>query len=121
MPDLRTKVLDVVGQENYEPVKPAVIAKKLGLADERARELKKIIKQMVKSGELAWGPSHKVFAVAKPPEHTSDGMVASATTNEPGTRDDRAARKTKSKPASDAKHLVGTFRRAAGGFGFVRP
>ncbi len=123
MPDLRTKVLDLVGQANYQPMKPAVIAKELGLPDERARELKKVIKQMVKSGELAWGPSHKVFAGLKQPLIESDGMMAAGTNeiDERGVLEGRASRKAKSKPERDAKHVVGTFRRAAGGFGFVRP
>jgi ribonuclease R len=121
MPDLRTKVLQHVNSPDYQPVKPAVIAKKLGLANERARELKKIIKQMVKSGELSWGPKHQVFAGPSHTGHTGDGVVASATTNEAGTPRGRTARATKTKPARDAKHIVGTFRRASGGFGFVRP
>jgi ribonuclease R len=122
MPDLRTTVLQLVSSPDYQPIKPAVIAKKLGLADERARELKKIIKQMVKSGELAWGPGHHVFAVQKQAQRKSDGLVVSATTNDVDIRDGRVApKKTKTKPASDTKHVVGTFRRAAGGFGFVRP
>jgi ribonuclease R len=124
MPDLRTKVLDLVSHHDYQPVKPAVIVKKLGLADERARELKKVIKQMVKSGELAWGPSHKVFAGSKPHEQTADMAITSVnlhTANERGAGDGRVGRKTKRESPRDAKHVVGTFRRAAGGFGFVRP
>jgi ribonuclease R len=124
MPDLRTKVLRHVSNPEYQPVKPAVIAKKLGLANERARELKKVIKQMVKSGELSWGPKHQIFAGATQPAHKVDGLVASATTNEVeerGTNGGRATRTAKSKPPRDSKHVVGTFRRASGGFGFVRP
>ncbi|HJQ81091.1 MAG TPA: ribonuclease R family protein, partial [Lacipirellulaceae bacterium] len=121
MPDLRTKILQHVTSPDYQPVKPAVIAKKLGLADERARELKKIIKQMVKSGELSWGPKHQVFAGAPRSAHKSDGLVASASTNELDASAGGTARKVKTKPPRDSKHVVGTFRRASGGFGFVRP
>src|SRR3954464_4500198 len=55
MPSIRQTVLEHINNANYQPVKPAVIAKQLGLASEAARELKKTIKQLIKSGELAWG------------------------------------------------------------------
>jgi ribonuclease R len=121
MPDLRTKLLQHVASPDYQPVKPAVIAKKLGLANERARELKKIIKQMIKSGELSWGPKHQVFAGQTISAPKGDGAVASPTTTESGAARGRSARTTKTSPARDSKHVVGTFRRASGGFGFVRP
>jgi ribonuclease R len=118
MPDLRTNVLQIVTSENYQPVKPAVIAKKLGLAHERVHELKKIIKQMVKAGEIDWGPSHLVFPIRK-----------TAKAQEPAVAEkievvDHKAKRAKDKerkPPRDSKHFTGTFRRAAGGFGFVRP
>jgi ribonuclease R len=95
-----------------------VIAKKLGLAHERVHELKKIIKQMVKAGEIDWGPSHLVFPIRK-----------AAKAQEPAVAEkievvDHKAKRAKDKerkPPRDSKHFTGTFRRAAGGFGFVRP
>jgi ribonuclease R len=122
--ELRSTVLNVVTSSTYRPVKPAVIAKKLGLANDDAQELKKVIKQMVKAGELAWGPSHLVQAAEKKtskPKRKRNGVVASATTNAAGKADGLAKRKTTTKPPRDSKHFTGTFRRAAGGFGFVRP
>jgi ribonuclease R len=119
MPDLRTAVLELVTSENYQPAKPAVIAKKLGVNTERVRDLKKTIKQMVKAGEIAWGPSHLVFAVGKPAKTRRQ-----ATVDEIEVVDHKAKRvkeKQRSKPSRDSKHFTGTFRRAAGGFGFVRP
>jgi ribonuclease R len=111
---LRASILELVASANYKPVKPAVIAKKLGVTSERTREVKKVIKQLVKSGELSWGPSHLVF-------RKHDGEVASATVGETITTDNRAMRKEKTKPSGASKHVTGSFRRAAGGFGFVRP
>jgi hypothetical protein len=75
--DLRDAVLELVADAAYQPVKPAVIAKRLGLANEAARELKKIIKQMVKAGELAWGPSHQVYAAGKKRQRKRAGEIAS--------------------------------------------
>ncbi|MCC7475648.1 MAG: RNB domain-containing ribonuclease [Pirellulales bacterium] len=135
-----------------------MIAKKLGLTGDAAREVRKTIKRMVKSGELAWGPSHLVYPIhADRPEKNegggasgggASGEVASATAGaggggggggakaaeaaspeaaspEAGSVDGalrkKVRTKAKTKPAGDAKHFTGTFRRAAGGFGFVRP
>jgi hypothetical protein len=42
MPNLRTSILELVHSANYQPVKPAVIAKQLGLSGESVRELKKL-------------------------------------------------------------------------------
>ena len=83
MPDHRTSVLELVNNPNYQPLKPAVIAKKLGLATEAAAELKKTIKRMVKAGELAWGPSHLVIstqrkAARKHSGESDDGRAASS-------------------------------------------
>jgi ribonuclease R len=120
MPDLRTRIVELVNHANYQPVKPAIIAKKLGVAGEAVRELKKAIKQLVKSGQIAWGPSHLVFAAGKKSQRnnaaeSTDGVALESTNS------DRKKSKTKSRPSGDAKHLTGTFRRAAAGFGFVRP
>src|SRR5262245_3483327 len=121
MPDLRTKVLELVNHANYQPIKPAVIAKKLGIAGEAVSGLKKTIKQLVKSGQLAWGPSHLVFAAGKKQiQRTEAGKsVDGAPFDSANGR--RKKSKTKSRPSGDAKHVTGTFRRAAAGFGFVRP
>ena len=53
MPDFRTSVLELVASDDYRPVKPAVIAKRLGLSSDGLRDLKKTIKHMIKAGELA--------------------------------------------------------------------
>jgi ribonuclease R len=102
--DIRAAVLNHVNQPNYRPVKPKVIAKKLGLVDDAARQLKLIVKKLVQAGKLAYGPGHLVCPVDR--RHpvaalATDGQVA---TNTRG-----------------ARHLRGTFRQALGGYGFVRP
>src|SRR6478752_6978817 len=62
---LTNRILDHVNNPNYQPVKPAFIAKQLGISGEATQELKKTIKRMVKAGELAWGPSHLVISTQK--------------------------------------------------------
>ncbi len=58
---LEERVLKHVYREGYQPVKPKVIAKKLGLTTtQEKRELKKAIRRLVKQGKLAYGASHLV-------------------------------------------------------------
>ena len=121
MSDLRTTVLEHVTNPNYQPVKPAVIAKKLGLASEAARDLKKTIKQLIKEKKLAYGPSHLVYAAGNRPQRKTadaptaahEGNTITKRTTKPDTQ--------RGKTAAASKHFTGTFRRAAAGFGFVRP
>ncbi|MGB7947873.1 MAG: hypothetical protein WCH75_09350, partial [Candidatus Binatia bacterium] len=112
-----------VANPNYQPVKPAVIAKQLGLSGEATQELKRVIKRMVKAGELAWGPSHLVFPPAtakRDPSYDSKATAAKAEVVVVRITE-RKKDKARSKQPRDSKHFTGTFRRAAGGFGFVRP
>ena len=102
--DIRAAVLNHVNQPNYRPVKPKVIAKKLGLVDDAARQLKLIVKKLVQAGKLAYGPGHLICPVDR--KHP---VAALAT-------DGRVATNTRG-----AQHLRGTFRQALGGYGFVRP
>src|SRR5262245_12614946 len=115
MPNLRSAVLDHVNNPDYQPVKPAVIAKKLGLANDAVRELKKTIKQIVKAGELRWGPSHLVYSSQKTSPRRRDEIAVETNANGGDRQTDRKKRKVKSKPSGDSKHFTGTFRRAAGG------
>jgi ribonuclease R len=130
---LRDAVITHVANPNYHPVKPAVIAKQLGLSGEATQELKRVIKRMVKAGELAWGPSHLVYPAGKPQRCKSEpspsgrgqgeGTLASgrSPSPQPSPKGRGSKEKTKSKPSGSSKHFTGTFRRAAAGFGFVRP
>jgi ribonuclease R len=129
--ELRGAVFNLVNNSNYQPVKPAVIAKRLGLANEAARELKKVIKALIKEKKLAYGPSHLVFAASQ--RETQKAK----TSKEPGVREPVATdadgqsfkqrkgthiKKTReTRNTHESRHFTGTFRRAAGGFGFVRP
>ncbi|MBC8354825.1 MAG: ribonuclease R [Planctomycetes bacterium] len=95
--DLADAVLAFVSRPNYQPVKPRVIAKKLGLPKERISEVRKAVKRLAKKGKLAYGEKH---LVAMP-----GGKSATAASNAP-------------KPTNV---VTGTFRKAKAGFGFVRP
>lgn len=84
---------------NYRPAKPRQIAKKLHVPEHRLREFKRQIKQLVKSGKLAYADKHRIVPPA--------GV---------GARDGRSK---KHKPAEG--QITGVFRRNQAGFGFVRP
>jgi len=90
-------VLQHVNRPGYQPVKPRVIAKKLGFDKDRAAEVKKAIKRLVRAGRLMYGASHLVKPV--PPGAAPGAAAGAAASNQ----------------------VVGTFRRHENGFGFVRP
>lgn len=85
--ELETRLLALVADPEYRSAKPRILAERLGLDDEHRGDLKRLIKQLVKRGELRYGANHHV---------------------EPGR-------------GPTPGQIVGVFRRAQGGFGFVRP
>ena len=98
---LDAAILRHVNDPNYRPAKPKVIAKKLGLEGDDVTRVKRSIKTLVKEGKLAYGPSHLVCPIAE---------------SHPASKVGQAPARNKT-----PKHLVGTFRRTDGGYGFVRP
>ena len=100
MSKLDDAILRHVNDAKYRPVKPKVIAKKLDLAGDDMARLKRSIKRLVKEGKLAYGPKHLICPVSA---------------------DHPAAKVSKTKKPKESKHIIGIFRRAQGGFGFVRP
>jgi len=101
MPNLDAAILRHVNDASYRPAKPKVIANKLGLDNEDVTRLKRSIKALVKKGKLAYGPSH---------------LVCPVVATHPAAKVGQAPARNKT-----PKHIVGTFRRADAGFGFVRP
>ncbi len=61
-PDLEQRVLAYITRPGYQPVKPKVIAKKLGLSKDEVVELKRILRKLIKRGQVVWGVSHLVQA-----------------------------------------------------------
>ena len=57
-PTLPELVLAHVRSPNYRPVKPKVLAKQLNLPPDQHRELRKAVKKLVRSGQLAFGDKH---------------------------------------------------------------
>jgi len=90
--DLKELVLKHINSPDYQPVKPRTIAKQLGLPKDRHGELRKTVKKLAKQGKVVYGDRH----VVKPA-----GRVAKKKTRE--------------------SLIIGQFRRAAQGYGFVTP
>jgi len=61
---LEQEILILVRQTGYRPVKPRVIAEKLGVPKDRAAEVKKAVKRLVGRGELIYGANHLVKPAA---------------------------------------------------------
>jgi ribonuclease R len=110
-------ILHHVNHPDYRAVKPKVIAKKLGLLGNDLTRVKKAIKRLVKENKLAYGANHLVYPVLDTSKSTEDGSKS--------TDDQEAVRAGKSGESDESKkpfkHIVGTFRRTAKGYGFVRP
>ena len=109
--ELEQSVLDFVNQPNYKPVKPRIIAKRLGLDEAAAVELKRTVKRLMKSGRLAYGQDHLVLPAATPSvANTEDETVATPA---------RSGKQSRSEFSGE--RVTGVFRRMNAGYGFVRP
>ncbi len=90
---LEQRLLQWVTQPGYRPVKPRVLAGQLDLDEASTRELKRVIKQLVKAKKLAYGANH---LVGPPPSTPPDA-------------------------AGGGYRVTGVFRRTQSGAGYVRP
>ena len=127
--NIKQQIIDLVLADNYQPLKPRAIAKKLGLSSELI-EVRRTIKKLVRSGKLAFGSKHLVIkpkrsapsrsnrnersdrnerGVSQPSPPTQSGQGA------PDATEGSDFKKTKS------NEVVGVFRKTAAGFGFVTP
>jgi len=145
---LEQQVLHHVQRSEYQPVKPRVIAKQLGLPDEDRPLLRKTIKRLIKQGRLQWGAKHLVqavgcdaapasdssapsdFATSLPTESESAHKMAPDAASQPTSKGKREkARKTKvpkkhltAQERGFGKSIVtGTYKSTSKGYGFVRP
>lgn len=95
--ELQQRLLQHISGDNYQPVKPRVIAKQLSIADDDLRDLKRALKRLAKKGQIVFGPNHLVLKAGSPAAPRNEKRGA-----RPG-------------------EVVGRFSRAAAGYGFVTP
>lgn len=108
---IRRAVLTYTRQPGYKPTKPRVIGERLGLEGDDLLAVRKVIKKLVKEGELEFGPGHLVMAVG-------EGAIREAAVVPGGQV---LPPKNTSKKHGDDRHIVGTLRRIGSGDCFVRP
>lgn len=109
--ELRAAILSYTANAAYRAVKPKVIAERLGLEGDAAAQAKKVIKKLIREGELEFGPNHLVVPVD--PDHPSRANLM--------PKDGKLADEKPKRQRSGEKYVVGTFRRISSGDGFVRP
>jgi ribonuclease R len=73
--DLARAVLALVNGPNYQPVKPRVLARRLGLSQDDAVRLRRVIKQLARHGQLAYGASHIVRPAGQAGHAASDRVT----------------------------------------------
>ncbi|HEY2882509.1 MAG TPA: ribonuclease R [Pirellulales bacterium] len=146
--ELEQAVLEFIRRPNYKPVKPRVVAKKLGLDEDSFGQLKRAIKSLVKSGQIAYGQNHLLVNVEKSPA----GSVSEKQRGLPGNQssNEKTQNKSPEKPRQQSpedastespddapdepppigrqsrkefsgERMTGVFRRTGAGYGFVRP
>lgn len=139
--DLRAAVLGHTSNQAYKPAKAKIIGERLGLTGDAAAELKKVIKKMIRAGELEYGPSHKILPID--PDHPSREGIAPKAEGGRATAE-KSDKKTRAKTSSNGessvgpevggsegsgavprkkrgKYITGVIRRISSGDGFVRP
>lgn len=57
---IEAQLLGHVNQPNYQPVKPKVIAKKLGVTEEDKKTFKRALKRLIRKGLVRYGANHLV-------------------------------------------------------------
>ena len=120
---LEPLVLAHVLREQYQPVKPRVIAKQMKLPTDQHQALKIAIRRLVKQGKLSFGSGHLVRPPA-PPASKQPAAVTSTPGRKNEPREHSRSQPEKSRAADKPAErglVTGKFRRAAKGFGFVRP
>ncbi len=138
---LEQQLLLYVSRENYRPVKPKVIIKKLGIQEEQQREFKRILKELLRLKIFKWGPSHLVTLADAQAANKRLGPLAAVSRRQAkermgkksktvaaqsdlaneNTDDYRERTETKSKAGRGRKQMIGKYRRSNSGHGYVLP
>ena len=127
--DLQAAIETLVNQPGYQPVKPRIIARRLGLPKEEATDVRREVKRLVRHGKLVYASNHLVRpAPPSPPAdlrqapegRTSPSPPAPVPQAEDGSLTSDARGKQK-RSQRTRPLIVGVFQRTQKGFGFVRP
>ena len=126
--DLEQLVLRHIRRDDYRPVKPRVMAQQLGLPKHQHAELKKVVKQLAKTGQLSYAANHLVQpaqgsrgdeVLGTFRRHLSGyGFVRPLGTRKSAGRDDDLfipAHKTRDAASGDLVRVKANVRRTQGG------
>jgi ribonuclease R len=120
---LERAILELVQRPDYRPIKPRVIAARLGIPRDEASKVKKAVKRLVRGGQLIYGSSHLVH-LGNRIGPASAGQMAAGEGDSPifvGRKLGKSPGPTPYPAGAKKGRIVGLFRRREGGFGFVRP
>lgn len=118
---LERAILELVRRPGYQPVKPRVIAKRLGIEGDGTDEVKRAVKRLIRGGQLVYGAKHlvrPVDAAEKAPVPTPTSTPASTPIS---TLPPASAPTRRTRPSHSENRVAGVFRRIQAGAGFVRP
>ena len=139
--ELQSAIADLVNHPDYPPLKPRIIAKRLGLPKEEVADVRRMVKRMVKLGLVSYASNDIVRPVSRSQKteirsqnEIERPLPSAAFPNAENTDEER----TGDKPLSDlftwpeltrkrkrSEHarprVIGVFHRTQKGFGFVRP
>ena len=127
--ELQTAIETLVNQPGYQPVKPRIIARRLGLPKEEATDVRRAVKRLVRQGKLVYASNHLVRPAPpsspadlrqSPDRRTWPSPPAPVPQEEYKSLTSDAVGKRKRSQRSPPR-VIGVFQRTQKGFGFVRP
>jgi len=126
-PELQSAIVDLVNRPDYQPVKPRVIAKRLGLPKEEVADVRRMVKRLVKQGLVSYASNHIVRPVQPSPPAPLPKGEGSFSTSPPAPLPEVEGSFVQDTPRKRKRgehvrpRVVGVFHRTQKGFGFVRP
>jgi ribonuclease R len=60
MPDFTEQILTAIGRKSYEPLKPKMLARKLGVPHKHYGEFRNALRELVRQGRVEYGKNHTV-------------------------------------------------------------
>jgi ribonuclease R len=135
--ELQTAIVDLVNRPDYHPVKPRIIAKRLGVPKEEVADVRRAVKRLVRQGLVSYASNHivrpiapdKPSALAQRDDNGANDRPSPAPVPEREARNERLSdlfrwpEPTRKRKRSEhvRPRVVGVFHRTQKGFGFVRP
>jgi ribonuclease R len=126
---LSESILQLINSPAFRPCKPKSLAKQLNISDDDYREFRSTLKKLVTKGFAKYAANHLIYPVTDAPAKPTRRRItrpvdgnAAADTNEAIEKDETLIpRQQRTGQRTKRGSIRGTFRSAAGGFGFVRP